>query len=107
VARGGYFLQIALATDVSSMDGRDKLGPYDSVHRNEMPRTPIHPGEILAEELAELNVSAAELSRQLKVSANRITGIINGELHQRRHCIAAWPLVRDKRRILAQSSKVI
>jgi addiction module HigA family antidote len=42
-------------------------------------RTPIHPGEILAEELSELEISAAELARQLKVPANRITGIINGE----------------------------
>jgi antitoxin HigA-1 len=44
-----------------------------------MPRILIHPGEILAEELVELNVSAGELARQLKVPANRITGIINGE----------------------------
>lgn len=44
-----------------------------------MARTPIHPGEILAEELAALHVSAAQLARQLKVPANRITGIINGE----------------------------
>ena len=44
-----------------------------------MARTPIHPGEILAEELTALGVSAAELARQLKVPANRITGIINGE----------------------------
>lgn len=44
-----------------------------------MARTPIHPGEILAEELASLHVSAAQLARQLKVPANRITGIINGE----------------------------
>ena len=43
-----------------------------------MARTPIHPGEILAEELAELRVSAAELARQLRVPANRITGILNG-----------------------------
>ena len=43
-----------------------------------MARTPIHPGEVLAEELAELNVSATELARQLKVPPNRITGIING-----------------------------
>ena len=43
-----------------------------------MARTPIHPGEILAEELRELNVSATELARQLKVPPNRITGIING-----------------------------
>ena len=43
-----------------------------------MARTPIHPGEVLAEELAELNVSATELARRLKVPPNRITGIING-----------------------------
>ncbi|MBI1213415.1 MAG: HigA family addiction module antidote protein [Alphaproteobacteria bacterium] len=44
-----------------------------------MTRTPIHPGEILGEELAALNISAAELARQLKVPTNRITGILNGE----------------------------
>jgi addiction module HigA family antidote len=44
-----------------------------------MARTPIHPGEVLAEEMKELGVSAAELARQLRVPANRITGIINGE----------------------------
>ena len=40
-----------------------------------MPRTPIHPGEHLAEELRELGISAAELSRQIEVPVNRITGI--------------------------------
>ncbi len=44
-----------------------------------MPRTPIHPGEHLAEELRELGVSAAELSRQIDVPVNRITGIIHGQ----------------------------
>ena len=43
-----------------------------------MPRTPIHPGEHLAEELRELGLSAAELSRQIDVPVNRITGIIHG-----------------------------
>ncbi|MFM9865857.1 MAG: HigA family addiction module antitoxin [Micropepsaceae bacterium] len=43
-----------------------------------MARTPIHPGEVLSEELGELNISATELARQLKVPPNRITGIING-----------------------------
>jgi len=43
-----------------------------------MARTPIHPGEILAEELAGLNITPTELARQLKVPANRITGIVNG-----------------------------
>jgi antitoxin HigA-1 len=44
-----------------------------------MPRTPIHPGEHLAEELRELGITAAELSRQIDVPVNRITGIINGQ----------------------------
>lgn len=43
-----------------------------------MPITAIHPGEHLAEELETLNLSAAELARQLKVPTNRITGILNG-----------------------------
>jgi addiction module HigA family antidote len=44
-----------------------------------LPRTPIHPGEHLAEELRELGVTAAELSRQIDVPVNRITGIIHGQ----------------------------
>jgi antitoxin HigA-1 len=38
----------------------------------------IHPGEHLAEELKELNMSAAALARQLQVPTNRITQILNG-----------------------------
>jgi addiction module HigA family antidote len=44
-----------------------------------MPRTPIHPGEHLAEELRELGITAAELSRQIEVPVNRITGIMHGQ----------------------------
>ena len=44
-----------------------------------MALTAIHPGEHLAEELEELNMSAAELARQLQVPTNRITAIINGQ----------------------------
>ena len=42
-----------------------------------MARTPIHPGEILREELEVLDLSAAEFARQLNVPTNRITGILN------------------------------
>ena len=42
-----------------------------------MARTPIHPGEVLREELEILGLSAAEFSRQLNVPTNRITGILN------------------------------
>jgi addiction module HigA family antidote len=43
-----------------------------------MARTAIHPGEHLAEELSALQMSAAELARQLGVPTNRITEILNG-----------------------------
>ena len=42
-------------------------------------RTPTHPGEHLAEELAALSMSAAELARHLRVPTNRITQILNGQ----------------------------
>jgi len=44
-----------------------------------MPRPPIHPGEILADELGELRVTPTELARQLKVPANRMTQIVQGK----------------------------
>ena len=44
-----------------------------------MSRTPIHPGTILGEELEEIGISAAELTRQLNIPANRITQIIAGQ----------------------------
>jgi hypothetical protein len=47
-----------------------------------MARTPIHPGEHLAEELKELSISVGELARQIDVPVNRITGIINHWDHQ-------------------------
>lgn len=37
----------------------------------------IHPGEILREELKELNLSANTLAKALGVPANRITAILN------------------------------
>ncbi len=44
-----------------------------------MPRTAIHPGKHLAEELRELGITAAELARQIDVPVNRITGIVNSQ----------------------------
>jgi plasmid maintenance system antidote protein VapI len=40
-----------------------------------MARTPIHPGGHLADELRQLHMSAAALSRQLKAT-KRVTGIL-------------------------------
>ncbi len=44
-----------------------------------MTRPAIHPGETLADELEELNITPTELARQLSVPANRITQIIQGK----------------------------
>jgi antitoxin HigA-1 len=44
-----------------------------------MARTPIHPGEILADELREIRLSAAQLARTIAVPANRISQIIAGK----------------------------
>ncbi len=44
-----------------------------------MARSAIYPGEHLAEQLEALDMSAAELARKLRVPANRITEILNGQ----------------------------
>ena len=38
---------------------------------------PVHPGEILAEEMQEMGMSANALAKALGVPANRITAILN------------------------------
>ena len=54
-----------------------------------MARTPIHPGEILKDELDELGISAAELARQIEVPASWVSQIIAG-----RRAIAADTALR-------------
>ena len=44
-----------------------------------MTRQPVHPGEILSDELAELSLTASALARQIKVPPNRISQIIQGK----------------------------
>lgn len=39
---------------------------------------PIHPGEILKDELDEIGLSANAVAKELVVPVNRITSIING-----------------------------
>ena len=43
------------------------------------PIYPVHPGEILADELAELHKSPTELARELHVPANRISQLVAGK----------------------------
>lgn len=40
---------------------------------------PMHPGEFLAEELAEIGVSVAALSRALDVPQSRMADLVNGK----------------------------
>jgi antitoxin HigA-1 len=44
-----------------------------------MARTPIHPGEILADELDALSLSAAALARLIDVPPNRVSQILGGK----------------------------
>ena len=39
---------------------------------------PVHPGEILQEDLDALGMSAAEFARRIEVPVNRVTGILKG-----------------------------
>jgi addiction module HigA family antidote len=43
------------------------------------PIYPIHPGEILADELVELKKTPTELARELHVPANRISQLVAGK----------------------------
>lgn len=57
-----------------------KLKLQITIERDQtMARTPIHPGEILADELEARGVTCAELARQIHVPPNRITQIIAGK----------------------------
>ena len=40
---------------------------------------PVHPGEILGEELKELGLSASALAKALDVPTNRVTAILKGQ----------------------------
>ena len=43
-----------------------------------MPSKPIHPGEILKDELDTLDMSASALARSIHVPANRVSQILSG-----------------------------
>ena len=47
-----------------------------SISRPKSGMRPVHPGEILREELSELGLSASALARNLHVADSRITGIL-------------------------------
>lgn len=68
-----------------------------------MARTPVHPGEHLAEQLRELGLSASEPWRQLGVPTNRITIDRRRTARgHRRHRAPARALLRHEHGILAE-----
>ena len=70
--------------------------------------TAIHPGEHLAEELEALNMSAAELARQLDVPTNRITSIINGQRSVTGDtALRLAAFLRHERRVLVESASAV
>lgn len=44
-----------------------------------MAREPIHPGEFLADELADIEITGTELARQIGVPPNRVSQILRGK----------------------------
>ena len=44
-----------------------------------MPRTPIHPGEVLADELEEIGLSAKRLADVIEVPPNRLYQVLAGK----------------------------
>lgn len=42
---------------------------------------PIHPGEILHDELEEMKLSASAFAKSLKVRTNKVTSILNGQFN--------------------------
>ena len=56
---------------------------------------PVHPGEILGDELEELGLSANALAKALDVPTNRVTAILKGQRGvTARHGAAPIPLLR-------------
>src|SRR6266480_878855 len=63
----------------SCSEYRSRRLPLGEKTMQKRPVYPIHPGEVLADELAELNTSPSELARALHVPANRISQLVAGK----------------------------
>jgi antitoxin HigA-1 len=59
------------------LERRDRGLPL--IGKTTLPRPAIHPGEILADELNEFQITPTELSRQISVPPYRISQIIQGK----------------------------
>ena len=66
---------------------------------------PVHPGQILRDELEELGLSANALSKALGVPVNRVTMILNGERGDRGHGVAVGTVFRVHAAIVDESAE--
>ena len=67
--------------------------------------TPVHPGEVLRDELETLGLSANALSKALDVPVNRITAIHKGQRVVTANTVLRLALFRDDAAGLAESQK--
>ena len=58
---------------------------------------PIHPGEILRDELAELGLSARAFARALGIPTNRVTQILNEQRGISATLRSGWPAISAPR----------
>jgi addiction module HigA family antidote len=79
---------IAVGREVLPKDGKPEnlydgkvrpLKPFRRQAEGNMARTPIHPGEILGDELEEIGISAKRLADVLEVPPNRLYQILAGK----------------------------
>ena len=68
------------------------------------PVYPIHPGTILADELQELNISAAELARQADEQAQKAEHLPNEQRQAQTCLLYTSPSPRDRTRSRMPSS---
>ncbi|GHV52303.1 hypothetical protein FACS1894216_08210 [Synergistales bacterium] len=68
-----------------------------------MPVSPIHPGEILKDEIDAVNMSAAQLCRNYsRFSQSCQANNIGEEKYFRRHSHTPWYILRNRSSILAE-----
>ena len=60
-----------------------------------MARTPIHPGEILGDELEETNLSAKKLADIIEVPPNRLYQLVAGKRNMTADTPAPQPVFRN------------
>jgi len=73
-----------------------------------MARTPTHPGEILAEEIEAIGLTAKRLAELIQVPPQQALSAFGRETkNNRRHGVAARPVLRHVRRFLDELAECV